>query len=319
MMIQTFQIIILCLNILNVIFHSVGIYILLSVYEDSRQKVQQIFLLNLSVCECIINLFQACSILPEIISIPSRYNILNDINEHILIISFTGISVVYYLDMIYITVDRMMDIVLNIRYPVYWNERKTKVLMFSTWVIGTGMCVTVIVLHNLIKFKWKDAFFKYFYPTVGFAFIILALITYGFIFHKFKQSRKPPVRGGKHTKSANSITVFRRSRFHIPVFLILTFLLFMIVPDLTYLFVAVINERNSPILLAICWISYCISNLVDAWIYIFMQRDVRRHLWKNPTIIKLVRMEQKARRNGTVNQPSLFFVNIHSADENVKR
>ena len=34
---------------------------------------------------------------------------------------------VYYVAMILITIDRFMDIKLNIKYPIYWNEYKTKV------------------------------------------------------------------------------------------------------------------------------------------------------------------------------------------------
>jgi len=245
------------------------------------------------------------------LSIPNPNSIYHDIGEYVLIISFTGISVVYYLDMIYITIDKMMDIVLNIKYPVYWNEQKAKNLLICTWLFASVICVTVVSLHISIQFDWKTIFFKYVYTTVGIAFVILAFITYSFIFHKFKQSQTPPVQRSVHTKSIRTITVFRKSRFHIPLLIILSFMIFMIVPDLTYLFVAVLNERKAPLVLAICWISYCISNLIDAWIYIFMQRRVRRHLSQHSTIIKLMRIEQKRRRKGTVEQPS-FFVNIHT-------
>ena len=63
--------------------------------------------------------------------------------------------------------------------------------------------------------------------------------------------------------------------FYIPILLITTFLAFIVVPDLIYLSVAIIQQKPSDTLDAACWISYAVSNLVDAYIYIYLQHDVR--------------------------------------------
>ena len=87
-------------------------------------------------------------------------------------------------------------------------------------------------------------------------------------------SRRNKNVGGKQ----NALQIFRKSRFYISVLLITTFLRFVKVPDLVYLFVGILNKNDSSTLLTACWVSYAVANLSDAYIYIFMQRDVRHLL-----------------------------------------
>ena len=83
------------------------------------------------------------------------------------------------------------------------------------------------------------------------------------------------------TMSRNSRLNFTKSvaikevYFKCLVLLILSFLIFMIVPDLIYLFVGIINGNETETLLTACWISYAVSMITDGLIYIFMQAPVR--------------------------------------------
>lgn len=277
-------IILLVLNLLNVLFHSIGAYLLISMYTASTRKTQQIYLINLSISECMINLLEMCRIICTLIpSTSSTLKQITEIRHYTLIVSFTGISVVYYFVMIYLTVHKLLEIELSIRYPLYWDERKAKYLLISTWIFAFISCATVSALHNIFDFQWQDPFFKYFYVPIEFAFIILALTTYGFIFFKYRQSQLKMPGGMVTTQSyrrrRSTVEIFQQSRFSAVLLLIVTFLFFMVVPDIVYLFVAILYDIKSEILLTACWISYAISNLVDAYIYIFMQHDVRHKLW----------------------------------------
>ena len=305
--------ILLSLNLVNVLLHMLGAYLLISMYPTCRRSLQQIYLINLSISECLTNFLEVCRIISHLIPFKDNHlKIVNGIRYYTLIVSFTGISVVYYLVMIYLTLDRLMDIVLNIKYPVYWSEEKAKYLLITTWLFGLFSCVTVCICYQLFNFNWEDAFFKYFYPPIEFAFIILALTTYGFIFHKYRKNRldAPGYLDNctPRRRKNSTIQIFRKSRFYISVLLILTFLLFMIVPDITYLFLAIIYKSKSDILLTCCWISYAISNLADAYIYIFVQDEVRGKLWKmlssfQRPVNSIINMETtKTRRSGLTNE-----------------
>jgi len=175
-----------------------------------------------------------------------------------------------------------MLILLNIKYPLYWNKRKAIWLLRITWIVGVLLAVLICLLTYYTDYVWEDTFFNYFYPTLEITFIILAISTYGFIFHKFAKTRTLPVH--THGSQRRSLfQIFRASRFYISVWLILTFLLFMVVPDLTYLGVNVAYGYVPEVLKICIFISYAISNIVDAVIYIFMEPRVRkvlvRKLW----------------------------------------
>ena len=69
--------------------------------------------------------------------------------------------------------------------------------------------------------------------------------------------------------------MFRQSRFHMCVLLISTFVLFMVVPNMVYLFYGVVGGHKSDTLDDALLILFNCSYLLDAWIYIFAQRSVR--------------------------------------------
>ena len=295
--------ILLILNVINVVLHCMGSCVLLHLYPKSRQKAQQLYLIHLSISECLMNLLEAVRILTKLATLQGDdTGVGENIRHYVLIVAFTGVSFIYYSDMTYITIDRLMIMALNTEYSVHWNEKKAKCLLLGTWLLGTLIATTVTICNVLLDFQWESIFFKYFYPIVEFLFIVLALTTYGFIIRKYRQkalmmattsrkpgncSRKP---GGNfisqftmcvycanrsHNETFRSI---KKSVFCIPVLLITTFLIFMVIPDLIYLFVAIIQNHPSELLSEACWLSYAVSNLIDVSIYIFLQRDVRKFL-----------------------------------------
>ena len=276
------NIILFGLNIINVFLHSTGIYLLCCLYKRCRYKIQQLYLINLSIAECIMNLFEALILFGIFVPVSNdTAQILDIFIDYVLIVQFTGIAIVIYCVMIYITLDRLLDISLNIEYPVYWDESKAKYLLILTWVLSAIYTLTTCLMYKFVEFDWKAVAYKYIFPTLEFSFVVLTIITYSYIFHKFKKSRVIPTTSGSDMKqNVNAFTAFRNSKFFISVLLILTFLLFMVIPDLVYLFVGTVGGNKSPVLLTACWISYAISNLADACIYIFLQPDVKRHLWK---------------------------------------
>ena len=280
--------ILLLLNVTNVALHTIGALLLLGIHKDVGESTEQIYVINLAVCEALLNFLEGTRCMTGFFPLcGNTKEILIGIQKYTLIVMFTGISFVYYLDMIYLTLDRLFVILLNIKYPLYWNEAKAKWLLRLTWIIGVSLSIVISLLTHFTEYIWQNFFFKYFYPILEFGFIILAVLTYSFIFLKYKETRDIPSTIGPRGKHQSSLfQVFRKSRFYITVLLTSTFLTFMVTPDLIYLFVGVVNGNKTEQLLTICWISYAVSNLSDAWIYIFMQKSVKKLLLKK---LKLLR------------------------------
>merc|ERR1712159_301798 len=74
-------------------------------------------------------------------------------------------------------------------------------------------------------------------------------------------------------QKGNSKRTEFKKQYTVPILLIFTFILFMAIPDLIFLFVVVINENPSETLRNICLMSYGISNLVDVIIYVCFLGD----------------------------------------------
>lgn len=279
-MILSVAIILVIMNSVNVLLHGTGIYLLNVLHRKGKSNIQNIYILHLSVSELLMNSLEIIrTSLLLLIEYKISPNVCQQLEHYLSIVMFTGISFVFYLTMVFITIDRLLNIVLVIRYRVYWSERKAKLLLRGTWISGAFMLACISCAYYISEYDWENLFYKMFYPSLEFIFIALALVTYILIFRKYNNServllaRRKSVRNNK--KPDSSFQVFRKSRFFVPVLLILTFLLFMVIPDMIILFIGVVMNQMSDILLTSCWISYAVSNMTDACIYIFMQDTVR--------------------------------------------
>lgn len=278
---NAFAIVMLVFILLNIIFHSIGCFLLVRLYKNGRQNVQQIYLINLSITHALGNVFQLVSRVLLIVSFPViSEKPVCDFQYFLINAMFTLFTFSYYMSMIYLTIDKALDILLNIKYPLYWNEKKAKHLVYATWVFGVILCLSVFFLYTFLELSFEsvaDVFFLYFYPTFDFSFILLAVVCYSFLFHKYKEARMAPakIRCGNDVEKCGSLfAIFRTSRFYISVLLICTFLLFMVLPNMVYLFYGVIGRQKSTTLDDILLIFFNGSYLLDAWIYIFAQRPV---------------------------------------------
>merc|ERR1712043_68651 len=164
----------------------------------------------------------------------------------------------------------------------YWNEKKTKYLLLSTWVIWNSVTIAVLFGYAYTDFHWKFVFFGYVYPIVNFAFVIIALVTYTSLITIAHQSKVAisKCEAGKRKKD-HSHNAISPKQFMVPLLIITTFAVFIVIPDFVFLFIVVIPKENpSELHLLISACSYAISNLSDVAIYVFLLRDVRTFFCK---------------------------------------
>lgn len=280
------QIILLILNVTNAVVHTIGAYALISLYPASRHKPQRIYIINLAISEALVNSIEVIRDIPEFLTLSPESSILvQKMRNYLLMVSFIGVSFVYYFDMIYLTLDRLLKIWLSLKYPQYWNEDRAIYLLIGTWSVGFSLTLGLVIANVLNEFQWQLYVYRYFYPPLEFLYIIIAFATYWAIFQKYRSSNLrlstislASVNNMSMRPQRSLCQEFRRSFFFIPFLLISTYLVFMIIPDLTFLFEAVIKDKYSEDLQNLCWISYAVSNLLDAAIYIFFIKDVRLFL-----------------------------------------
>lgn len=244
-------------------------YALISIYNAGSLNHNQLYLLSLSLTEILISLLRFLTEMTDFLDYQS-------VNDYIVPFSSTGVYLIYFLNMFYLTIDKLFEILLNIRYPVYWNERKTKVLLVLTWLSGLLLSIAVTIVTQ-IKFFDYWVVLEYIYPAVDFSFLFVAFTTYGFLFQKFRRTRISPTDGKKRLSIWKA---FRQSTFYVTILLVSSFIFFVVIPDLIFLFYPMVNRGFPESLNSVCILMYSVSFLIDAWIFMMMQRQVKRFLWK---------------------------------------
>lgn len=284
-MLLSITIVHIVLNFINIFLHGTGIYLLNILRKREESNIQNLLILNLSVTELSMNAFE---LIRTVFLLLKKYNLASfttmQIEEYLSIVMYFGISIVFYLDMSFITLDRLLNILLAIRYRIYCTEERAKYLLYVTWTIGGILSITISVVYHYFGIYWEEVLYKFVYPILGFAFLLLAIVTYIYIFKAYNKSESVASQRQKKIDEKktpdSSFKIFRKSRFFVAVFLIFSFILFMVVPDLVILFVGVVNGDISDLLMSACWVSYAICNMADACVYIFLQNRVRRLLWR---------------------------------------
>lgn len=192
--------------------------------------------------------------------------------EVLVILIETIIWLMYYLSMIFITIDRLLAICLNLKYPVYCNVQKAKKLLFISCLIS-AVFFLVILLLRVLRISDYYPYIWYLYVAFDFMFVIIAMVTYTFIFQKYRKTRELPTHNTHRSESL--FQVFKNSRFYLSVLLIASFLLLKVTADLVLFFVGVVHSKDTVLITTIVFIMWALSDSVDAWLYIFAQRTVR--------------------------------------------
>ena len=287
----TLDVFLFTLVLINTVLHSIGFCLLIILYRKGKKSSQQIYFINLSVAEALLNLMEVLTRIPEMFSHSHHLPIVFlHIEHYAKIINLTGIWVIIYSTMVYVTVDRFLTVRIGIKQRIYWTKKKVTCLLSATWVICLLTSLSISIIEIFHHFHYQPLFYKYFYPSIDFGYIILAISVYSYIFYRHQKSCKMKHKWSKRslrlrTKSTTT-EAFRESRFYTTILLVLTFLLFIIIPDLVYMFFGMQHEHfnhsngiteggESNILFDLCRLSYAIASTVDFFIYIFFQPAVQ--------------------------------------------
>ena len=240
----------LVLNTLNVVLHTIGTYALLSLYNDSKDRPQRLLLINHSFCDSIRHCLDIVLITVELISL-SPNHVVSYVVFYVKTVIVTGVCVVYYLAMVYITLNKLSKIILTSSYDHYWKEQRAKKLVLMTWAFGLLVCAVCAFVTLFSSYDIDVIFHSYIFPVSDFVFIAVAVTTLTVIIHSYnKRKRKYLYQKYRNRRRSSSIkggTIKRSSyarrrsqaselgnNFFVPAGLILIFLVLIVIPDVTY-------------------------------------------------------------------------------------
>ena len=152
------------LYVFNVVLHTLGTQALLTLHKDTQDRSQRLLLINHSFCESVRHVLEIILRTLQLIHFPSHH-LMTYITFYMQTIAETGMCFIYYLAMIYITLDKLAKVVLNMYYTLYWNERRTRCLVLFTWFVGLGICAACTMISILTSVNLHHVFHQYVYPS----------------------------------------------------------------------------------------------------------------------------------------------------------
>jgi len=264
---------------LNVMLHSVGTYLCITVYRDNN-SIQITNLINLSLTQALASLVvlldEASELIYDMMGITegSTAMWLRKLDVYLYIVIYV-LFCIYYIVMLVITLDKFFEVYLNIRYPIFWDVNKSKRLTYLIWLVSVCVCVLLCVIYHFRPFNYQMIFTEIVSPLFNFTFLLVAVVSYVYIFRRFRhtRTRHPSLNGSKTRESM--YTTFRNSNFHLCALLVVSFIVFMVAPNLAYLFHGWAGQQRSHASKDAIKVSYQLSFLVDFAIYVIMQPEIR--------------------------------------------
>ena len=239
-----------------------------------------------------------------------------ELSKYLNIVQLTFCYWVYHMMMIYITLDRFFHFYFPFRYGTIFTRFRTKLTCALTWLFSLAAFVVVATMNEVHTFDFKYFAYGYMYPALEVLFLICAGFSYGYIAHvvrhhnNFSVSRTSTRTDMRRHRSQDKIIVPRNSlvrkadydvtddhvilhtsvnishirqnmRLYIPTLLVVTFVLFMVLPDIVYLvYIIHFKQPETQAFQAGIWMTYSVSFTSDAVIYVFLQEEVRQELMR---------------------------------------
>ena len=199
--------------------------------------------------------------------------------------SVTSVTIMYILIMIILTIDRFLDIYLNIKYELLWSFKKTKIVLTTAFIICSFLFIPAHVSSLSDPHDVGRTLVRYIYPVCEIAFIIVASFSYFYITKQIYRHRKATKKLKKQLNVNNAATVFyskltnNRFKIFVPTLIIITFVVFTIIPN-TIKLCSSLKIFKSKAILNIAYVMIPIGFISDAIIYVFNLKVVRLKLRK---------------------------------------
>ena len=264
-------IIVIILDVVAVLIQTLALTLLISLKEGIVKRNQRLLLVTLCVTEfvyAVADIAKACCILLDI------QNVIT-----LAIFLFHGTALTFFLIfiMIMITVDRFLEIYLNIKYSIYWSVRKTNVVL----IVALLMCCLLFIPLFIVHLRSATAFRKlvtyYIFPTLSLVFLIVFSFSYFYIIKQVLRHRKKTKQIQKQLRTNNTNLHCKqlniRFRLFVPTLVIITFILFMICPNIIGIFVVI--ELLPIYVLYFTKLFVIVGFIADAVVFVFNLNGIR--------------------------------------------
>ena len=189
-----------------------------------------------------------------------------------------GVVCAYYLSLFILTLDRLFAVSYPFAYKRLFKVKKVYLAMVVCWISGT---LSSIPFYFLDYNEIYDIYYKYIILALDGLILVTVMVTYIFILQLiFKRhwKEKKLVKTGK-IPAYNRQNLNRNYKLLSTFLLILTtFLIFVVIPDIYFVYRGVICDYMSMIEKDIISLLWQVNYIIDALVYIFLDPAVKKVL-----------------------------------------
>lgn len=168
-----------------VVLHSIGITLLIKL---KRKRHQDLIIMHLSVTE----LFMCLLDMTQNVIMRNNYvtPVTSEIVKYVILVNCCLFVVPSFLIIITLTLDRFLEVYLNIRYHLYFRSDKVKWILVTNWIAGAALGAVLITLRAVKGTKSLKIVYLVIFPCLQVVFLGIATVTYAYIYKKFKSKFK---------------------------------------------------------------------------------------------------------------------------------
>ena len=256
------------LSLFPITLHILGIYLLHQ--PNTFHENQRLYLTNLSFAELLFLL--PLNILPYLRILETSVTLY----DYIALFAICGFAVPWLTMTIALTIDRFMQVYLNIKYDLYVTKKITTQVVIGSWLIGLG-CLSSTAFA---KYKYEFDSLRFTHIVIlqlyNGGIIISFVATYTYIYKKIKRIRC------LDTAVVNKLNVNsgggggRKSRF-IPYWIVITYIVFIMLPQSTnfILFQIIKIHHSKTTMFVITTFFFDLGSLFNVLVYILMNASLR--------------------------------------------
>ena len=163
------------------LLHTFGLYLFLTTQVTKLAHNQKLYYINISLCtlsKCVLKI--AYEILIALC-------VSDNVTNKIWTLDTGALFIGYILFLVVLTVDRFLEIYLNITYPLWSTRKSTMILITLSWCITATSWILLCLLEDT---RAKRIVILYLWPSSEFLFLIVAILVYSYLFVKIRKKRQ---------------------------------------------------------------------------------------------------------------------------------
>ena len=265
---------IIALDLVVIFVQVLALTLLINVKQNNVGGSQKILLIALCMTELTYVFVDVCEQSCFLMRI-------NYIYKALWLFNASSITFMYIFIMTLIVMDRFLEIYLNIKYKIFWSPQKTKIVLKIALVTCLLVFIPLFITGLILKESRFVAslMFYYIYPILELVFIIICSCVYYYIIKQLtKLRRNTTKRQIQHQEKGSKLTYHKefnyRFKIFVPTLIIVTFLLFMVVPNVIQL-CAFLKMVKTEVAYIVSFTLIPIGFVADPCIYIFNLSAVR--------------------------------------------